>query len=53
MLAAAGMVVTEMSTPTSAPDLAVERESAPAVPARSATRIVYLVYALLALERLG
>jgi hypothetical protein len=40
-LAAAGMVVTEMSTPTSAPDLAVERERAPAAPASSATRIVY------------
>ena len=37
MLAAAGMVVTEMSTPISAPDLAVERLSMPAAPAHSAT----------------
>ena len=34
MLAAAGIVVTEISTPTSAPDLAEVSESTPAVPAR-------------------
>ncbi len=41
MLAAAGIVVTEMRTPTSAPDFAVESERAPAVPASSATSTVY------------
>ncbi len=35
-LAAAGMVVTEISTPIRAPDLAAVRESTPAVPARTA-----------------
>ena len=37
MLAAAGIVVTEISTPISAPDLAVERLSMPAAPAQTAT----------------
>ena len=37
MFAAAGIVVTEISTPTSAPDLAVVSESTPAMPARKAT----------------
>ncbi len=37
MFAAAGIVVTEMSTPMSAPDFAVESDSMPAVPASSAT----------------
>src|SRR3954453_20108803 len=35
--AAAGTVVTEISTPTSAPDVAVESESMPATPAQSPT----------------
>ena len=38
MLAAAGIVVTEISTPISAPDLAVESESMPAAPAHTATK---------------
>ena len=37
MLAAAGIVVTEISTPISAPDLAEVRESIPAAPAKTAT----------------
>ena len=37
MFAAAGIVVTEISTPISAPDLAVERLSIPAAPAQAAT----------------
>ena len=36
-LAAAGIVVTEIRTPMSAPDLAVLRESVPATPAQTAT----------------
>ena len=35
--AAAGIVVTEISTPISAPDFAVERERTPAMPASTAT----------------
>ncbi len=38
MLAAAGIVVTEMSTPISAPDLAVVSERMPAMPAQKATK---------------
>src|SRR3954447_26281134 len=38
MLAAAGIVVTEISTPISAPDFAVDSESIPAVPAQAATK---------------
>ena len=38
MLAAAGIVVTEISTPTRAPDLAEVSESMPAAPAKQATR---------------
>ena len=38
MLAAAGIVVTEISTPISAPDLAVLRLSMPAAPAQAATK---------------
>ncbi len=34
MLAAAGIVVTEISTPTNAPDLAAVSDSTPATPAR-------------------
>lgn len=37
MLAAAGIVVTEIRTPISAPDFAVERLSIPAAPAHAAT----------------
>src|SRR3954452_18090254 len=37
MLAAAGIVVTEISTPTRAPDLAEVSESIPAAPAKQAT----------------
>ena len=37
MLAAAGIVVTEISTPTRAPDLADVSERMPAAPARTAT----------------
>ncbi len=37
MLAAAGIVVTEIATPIRAPDLAVERLSMPAAPAQTAT----------------
>ena len=37
MLAAAGIVVTEIRTPISAPDLAVDRDSIPAAPAHRAT----------------
>ena len=37
MLAAAGIVVTEISTPISAPDLALVSESTPTMPARQAT----------------
>src|SRR3954447_24893608 len=37
MLAAAGIVVTEISTPISAPDLAEVSESTPAAPAKQAT----------------
>ena len=40
MLAAAGIVVTEISTPISAPDLAVLRLSMPAAPAHAATKKV-------------
>ena len=35
MFAAAGIVVTEISTPMSAPDFAVESESMPAAPAQN------------------
>ena len=38
MFAAAGIVVTEIRTPISAPDFAEESDSTPAVPARYATR---------------
>jgi hypothetical protein len=38
MFAAAGIVVTEMRTPMSAPDLAAVSESTPATPAKNATR---------------
>src|SRR4051812_17551749 len=38
MFATAGIVVTEMSTPMSAPDFAVLRESIPAAPAQRATK---------------
>ena len=38
MLAAAGIVVTEISTPISAPDFAVLRLSTPAAPAQAATK---------------
>ena len=38
MLAAAGMVVTDTSTPTSAPDFALVSESTPATPATKATK---------------
>ena len=37
MLAAAGIVVTEIRTPISAPDLAEVSESIPAAPAKQAT----------------
>ena len=37
MLAAAGIVVTEISTPIRAPDLAEVSESTPAAPAKAAT----------------
>ena len=37
MLAAAGIVVTETRTPTSAPDLAEVSDSTPAMPAKKAT----------------
>ncbi len=37
MFAAAGIVVTEISTPTSAPDLVLVSERTPANPARNAT----------------
>ena len=37
MFAAAGIVATEISTPTSAPDLALVRESTPTTPAKNAT----------------
>ena len=37
MLAAAGIVVTEISTPISAPDLAEVSERTPAAPAKQAT----------------
>src|SRR3712207_2134681 len=37
-LAAAGIVVTEISTPMSAPDLAVLSDRIPAVPAQNATK---------------
>ena len=37
MLAAAGIVVTEISTPIRAPDLAEVSERTPAVPAKTAT----------------
>src|ERR687898_1054375 len=40
MLAAAGIVVTEISTPISAPDLDVDSESIPAAPAHAATKKV-------------
>ena len=40
MFAAAGIVVTVMSTPISAPDLAVLRLSMPAAPAHAATKNV-------------
>src|SRR5829696_3464390 len=38
MLAAAGIVVTEIRTPISAPDLAVDSDSIPATPAQAATK---------------
>ena len=38
MFAAAGIVVTEISTPISAPDFAEVSDSTPAMPARKATR---------------
>ena len=38
MFAAAGIVVTEISTPISAPDFAVDSESIPAAPAQQATK---------------
>ena len=38
MLAAAGIVVTEISTPVSAPDFEVVRDSTPATPAQNATK---------------
>ena len=38
MLAAAGIVVTEISTPAKAPDFAVVRDSTPATPAMNATK---------------
>ena len=38
MLAAAGIVVTDTSTPTSAPDLALVSDSTPATPATKATK---------------
>ena len=37
-MAAAGIVVTEMSTPIRAPDFAVDRLSIPAAPAQAATK---------------
>ena len=37
MFAAAGIVVTEIRTPTRAPDFALVSESTPAVPAKAAT----------------
>src|SRR5215218_5862338 len=40
MLAAAGIVVTEMSTPISAPDFEVDSDSIPAAPAQAATKNV-------------
>ena len=40
MLAAAGIVVTLISTPISAPDFAVLRLSMPAAPAQAATKNV-------------
>ena len=40
MLAAAGIVVTEISTPMSAPDFAVDSDSIPAIPAQRATNTV-------------
>ena len=39
--AIAGMAVTETSTPMSAPDLAVVRDSIPATPAQAATSTEY------------
>ena len=38
MFAAAGIVVTEISTPVNAPDLAVVNERVPAMPAQNATK---------------
>ena len=38
MFAAAGIVVTEISTPISAPDFDVDSDSIPAVPAHAATK---------------
>ena len=38
MLAAAGIVVTEISTPMSAPDFEVDSDSMPAAPAQAATK---------------
>src|SRR5512144_3225913 len=38
MLAAAGIVVTEIRTPISAPDFAVDSDSMPAAPAHAATK---------------
>jgi len=40
MFAAAGIVVTEISTPISAPDFAVVSDSIPATPAQNATKTV-------------
>jgi len=37
MLAAAGIVVTEISRPITAPDLAVDSDNMPAAPAQEAT----------------
>src|SRR5918992_396714 len=52
MLAAAGIVVTEISTPISAPDLAVLRLSIPAAPAHAATKKVKKSGSLMMLARL-
>ena len=40
MLVAAGIVVTEINTPISAPDFAVHSDSIPATPAQAATKNV-------------
>lgn len=41
MFAIAGIVVTEISTPMSAPDLAEVSDSTPAVPARDLTQLLH------------